>query len=64
MTEKDTIKNIIDYGFTVKNRLISQKTALLQSIISIMIMECEELLVDLDEPDQMDATPEAPDSDV
>jgi hypothetical protein len=64
MTEKDTIKNIIDYGFTVKNQLRSQKTTLLQSIISIMIMECEELLVDLDEPDQMDATPEAPDSDV
>jgi hypothetical protein len=64
MTEHDTIKNIIDYGFTLKSQLKSQKTVMLQSIISIMIMECEDILAEIDELDDMDTTAGSPDSDV
>jgi hypothetical protein len=64
MTEHDAIKNIIIYGFTVKSQLKSQKTIMLQSIISIMIMECEDILAELDGSDDIDPTAEAPDSDV
>lgn len=64
MTEHDTIKNIIDYGFTLKSQLKSQKTVMLQSIISIMIMECEDILAEIDELDDLGPTAEMPDSDV
>lgn len=50
MKERDIIKSIIDFSFLIKSQLQSEETAMLRSILSIMIMECEDLVAELDEP--------------
>ncbi len=49
INERDIVKNIIDFGFLIKSQLHSEDTAMLRSIISIMIMECEDLVEIIDE---------------
>lgn len=48
INERDIVKNIIDFGFLIKSQLHSEDTAMLRSIISIMIMECEDLVEIID----------------
>jgi len=49
INERDIVKNIIDFGFLIKSQLHSEETSMLRSIISIMIMECEDLVEIIDE---------------
>jgi hypothetical protein len=48
INERDIVKNIIDFGFLIKSQLHSEDTAMLRSILSIMIMECEDLVEIID----------------
>ncbi len=47
MTEKELVRRIIDFGFIIKARLYSEETALLRSIMNILIMEAEDVLEDM-----------------
>lgn len=49
INERDIVKNIIDFGFLIKSQLHSEDTAMLRSILSILIMECEDLIEIIDE---------------
>lgn len=49
INEREIVKNIIDFGFLIKSQLHSEDTAMLRSILSIMIMECEDLVEIFDE---------------
>ncbi|MCZ8182550.1 MAG: hypothetical protein O9322_06235 [Beijerinckiaceae bacterium] len=49
INEREIIKNIIDFGFLIKSQLHSEDTAMLRSILSIMIMECEDLVEIIEE---------------
>jgi len=46
MNERDVIKSAIDMLFLIKGQLKSEETALLRSILSIAIMEAEDLRSD------------------
>lgn len=49
MPERDVIKNTLDFAFIVKGQLQSDRTTLMRSLLTILIMECEDLIHDLDE---------------
>lgn len=49
MSERDVVKSIIDFSFMMKAQLHSDESALLRSILSIAIMEAEDLIEILDE---------------
>lgn len=56
MPEREVIKSIIDFAFIIKAQLHSDETTLLRSILSIAIMESEDLIELLDNKRQ--ETPE------
>ncbi|MCA0399984.1 MAG: hypothetical protein LCH38_04115 [Proteobacteria bacterium] len=49
MTEREIVKSILDFSFIIKAQLKSDETALLRSVLSIAIMEAEDVLELLDE---------------
>ncbi len=53
MSERDVINSIIDFSFIIKAQLHSEDTALLRSILSIAIMEAEDLVEKIDEENEM-----------
>lgn len=48
MNERDVVKSIIDFSFIIKSQLKSDETSLLRSILSIAIMEAEDVVEILD----------------
>ena len=58
MPEREVIKSILDFAFIIKAQLHSEETTLLRSILSIAIMESEDLIELLDEKSRIN--PEAP----
>lgn len=48
MPEREVIKSIIDFAFIIKAQLHTDETTLLRSILSIAIMESEDLIELLD----------------
>ena len=48
MNEKELVRRIIDFGFIIKAQLYSDDTALLRSIMNILIMEAEDVLEEMD----------------
>jgi hypothetical protein len=48
MAERDVVKSLIDFSFIIKAQLQSEETALLRSLISMAIMEAEDVLEALD----------------
>ncbi|PPD15921.1 MAG: hypothetical protein CTY25_04300 [Methylobacterium sp.] len=59
MNEKELVRRIIDFGFIIKAQLYSDDTALLRSIMNIMIMEAEDVLEEMDAPSRSSSTPES-----
>jgi hypothetical protein len=49
MQEREAIKNILEFAFTAKAKLHSDEAALLRSILTIAIMESEDLIEKIDE---------------
>ena len=49
MREKDLVRSIIDFSFIIKSQLQSEDTALLRSVLNILIMEAEDVLEVLSE---------------
>lgn len=49
MSEREVIKSIIDFAFIIKAQLYSEDSSLLRSILSIAIMEAEDLIEIIDE---------------
>ncbi|CAN1502602.1 hypothetical protein MCEMSEM23_00534 [Rhabdaerophilaceae bacterium] len=49
MNEKELVRRIIDFAFIIKSQLNSDETALLRSIMNILIMEAEDVVQDLEE---------------
>jgi hypothetical protein len=47
MSERDLCKNIIDFSFLIKSQLKSDETSVLRSLLTILIMEAEDTLSDL-----------------
>lgn len=60
MKEKDLVRRIVDFAFIIKSQLHSDDTALLRSILNILIMEAEDVIEELDLKDGKlsDGTPE------
>lgn len=48
MAERDVVKSLIDFSFIIKAQLDSDETALLRSLLSMAIMEAEDVLESLD----------------
>lgn len=48
MAERDVIKSLIDFSFIIKAQLSSDETALLRSLLSMTIMEAEDVLEMMD----------------
>jgi hypothetical protein len=48
MAERDVIKSLIDFSFIIKAQLSSDETALLRSLLSMTIMEAEDVLEMID----------------
>lgn len=44
MSERDLVRNVVDFAFLIKGQLKSDQTALLRSILHMVIMEAEDLL--------------------
>lgn len=55
MSEREVIKAVIDFAFMMKAQLQSDETALLRSILSMAIMESEDLIEILDDKELMHA---------
>jgi hypothetical protein len=49
MAERDVVKSLIDFSFIIKAQLESEETALLRSLLSMAIMEAEDVLETMDE---------------
>lgn len=47
MNERELVRSIIDFSFIIKAQLHSDDTALLRSVLNILIMEAEDVLEDL-----------------
>lgn len=56
MSEREIIKSIIDFSFIIKAQLYSNNTTLLRSILSIAIMEAEDILERLDHSERDDSS--------
>jgi hypothetical protein len=48
MAERDVVKSLIDFSFIIKAQLESDETALLRSLLSMAIMEAEDVLEIID----------------
>ena len=48
MAERDVVKSLIDFSFIIKAQLESDETALLRSLLSMAIMEAEDVLEVMD----------------
>lgn len=48
MNEKELVRRIVDFAFIIKAQLHSDDTALLRSIMNILIMEAEDVIEELD----------------
>ncbi|MCA0406568.1 MAG: hypothetical protein LCH39_10505 [Proteobacteria bacterium] len=48
MAERDVIKSLIDFSFIIKAQLSSDETSLLRSLLSMTIMEAEDVLENMD----------------
>lgn len=48
MKEKELVRRIVDFAFIIKAQLHSDDTALLRSIMNILIMEAEDVIEELD----------------
>lgn len=44
MNEKELVRRIIDFAFIIKAQLHTEETALLRSIMNILIMEAEDVV--------------------
>lgn len=55
MPERDVIKSIIDFAFITKAQLHSDESALLRSILTIAIMEAEDLIEKIDDQNRENA---------
>ena len=49
MNERELLKRIIDFSFIIKAQLYSDETALLRSILNVVIMEAEDVVELIDE---------------
>lgn len=49
MNERELLKRIIDFSFIIKAQLYSDETALLRSILNVVIMEAEDVIEVMDE---------------
>ncbi len=49
MSEREVVKSFIDFAFIIKSQLHSEKMDLLRSILTIAIMESEDLIEIIDE---------------
>ena len=49
MSEREVVKSFIDFAFIIKSQLHSEKTDLLRSILTIAIMESEDLIEIIDD---------------
>ncbi len=58
MDEKELVRRIIDFGFIIKAQLHSDHTALLRSVMNILIMEAEDVLEELEAKKAGDVAPE------
>ena len=47
MNERELVRSIIDFSFIIKAQLHSDDTALLRSVLNILIMEAEDVLDEL-----------------
>lgn len=54
MSEQELVRRIIDFTFIIKGQLVSKETELLRSILNVVIMEAEDVLEDLSEPEAED----------
>jgi hypothetical protein len=52
MKEKELVRRIVDFAFIIKAQLHSDDTALLRSIMNILIMEAEDVIEELDSRDK------------
>ncbi|MBN8533102.1 MAG: hypothetical protein J0L51_03335 [Rhizobiales bacterium] len=48
MKEIELVRRIVDFAFIIKAQLHSDDTALLRSILNILIMEAEDVIEELD----------------
>jgi hypothetical protein len=55
MSEREVIKSFIDFAFMIKAQLHSKEADLLRSILSIAIMESEDLIEIIDDAVKSDA---------
>jgi len=49
MSEKELVRSILDFSFIIKGQLHTEDTALLRSVLNIVIMEAEDVLESLAE---------------
>ncbi len=49
MNEREICKQIIDFSLIAKTQLQSKETDLIKSILTVLIMEAEDLVEDFDE---------------
>lgn len=59
MDEKELVRRIIDFGFIIKAQLHSDNTALLRSIMNILIMEAEDVLEEMEASKTTNIAPES-----
>lgn len=52
MKEQELVRRIVDFAFIIKAQLHSENTALLRSIMNILIMEAEDVIEELDSRDK------------
>jgi hypothetical protein len=52
MNEREIVKSILDFSFLVKGHLKSDETALLRSVLNIVIMEAEDIIYNMSNIDQ------------
>lgn len=50
MNERELVRSIIDFSFIIKGQMHSEDTAVLRSILNIVIMEAEDVLESLSRP--------------
>ncbi len=48
MDEKELVRRVIEFAFIIKAQLHSEETALMRSIMNILIMEAEEVIEEMD----------------
>ena len=51
MNERELVRSIVDFSFIIKGQMHSDDTAVLRSILNIVIMEAEDVLESLSRPE-------------